>query len=90
MRNIYFHSYINRSASRASVKIVTPKSERFLANVFKRDGFWHIVSELGVNLLKPIPHTTITKTDVHELPLGAVIKLLREAVTATASVRNAA
>lgn len=93
MAKIYLHSVVNGSATRAHVKIVTPKGSRMLANVFKREGFWHAHSELGVALLHPLPHTTISGKDVNELPLGAVLKLLREAVTgalSAPSVRNAA
>lgn len=93
MASIFLRSEINGSASRAAVYLNTARGEYSIARIFRADGFWNVVGSSGARLLPLMPHTNVEKGKATELPLGVVIKLLREKIggaMASPSTRNAA
>jgi hypothetical protein len=86
----YLHSHVSASAARARVYLATQTRSEFLANVFRADGFWHVVSTSGARLMPMLPHTKSEGRETTEIPLVAVLKLLRDTVRGTLSTTNAA
>lgn len=86
----YLHSHISLSSSRARVYLVTQTRSQFLANVFRADGFWHVESTSGARLMPMLPHTKSEGRETTEIPLVAVLKLLRDTVRGTLTTSNAA
>jgi hypothetical protein len=75
-RKIVLTSHINLSGTRADVFV----GNRPLATIYRADGAWHALTQQGTRLLPRMPHTVRdaqTRRE-REIPLGVVIKMLRE------------
>jgi hypothetical protein len=90
MAQFHLFSEVNQGGTRARVYIENMTgNRRFLATVRRADGFWHVDGTTS-RLLPLIPHTAVSqegkRSVVREVPLGEVIKSLREKVMAKLGV----
>jgi hypothetical protein len=91
MAHFHLRSEINASATRARVFLNTARGETQFAHIFRREGFWNVQSVGGARLLPLVPHTEFVDGRERGMPMGEIIRQLRERVGSalTAPVTNA-